>query len=169
MKVEDSCREVLFCIATAIIFAVLAYFASSGVNVILADTRSDYFLLGLLLSVHGGGIFTFLLNLMLEKYEPGLKKENQEKKDKKKKQPNVPSCLTGFIERFIFTAIIGIAGTASLPYVGGLMGGWLGLKLAANWQQRHDDFARARGILALINGLVSLFFALVGGLITNLK
>jgi hypothetical protein len=49
------------------------------------------------------------------------------------------------------------------------MGGWLGLKLAANWQQSRDDFARARGIFALINGLVSLFFALIGGLITDLK
>ena len=160
MKNKNLRNDKLFCLSAAFLFAVFAYLTSKGVAVIRPNIVSNWFFLGLLLSVHGGAIFTFLLNFILEKYDRQLKKQNK---------PNVPSCLTGFIERFIFTAVIGVAGTTSLPYVGGLMGGWLGLKLAANWQQRHDDFARARGILALINGLVSLFFTLIGGLITDLK
>ncbi len=160
MKNKNIRSDKQFCLSAAFIFVVFAYLASQGVAVICPNIVPNWFFLGLLLSVHGGAIFTFLLNFILEKYDPRLGKKNK---------PNVPSCLTGFIERFIFTAVIGVAGAASLPYIGALMSGWLGLKLAANWQQSRDDFSRARGILALINGLVSLFFALIGGLITNLK
>jgi hypothetical protein len=69
------------------------------------------------------------------------------------------------VERFVFAASIGISGSGSLAYVGALMGGWLALKLATNWQREKSDFARARGILALVNGLTSMFFAFVGGLL----
>jgi hypothetical protein len=160
MENENPRSDKLFCISAAFIFVVLAYLGTNGAVIIRLNIEPNWFFLGLLLSVHGGAIFTSILNFILEKYDSRLRKQNK---------PNVPSCLTGFIERFIFTAVIGFAGTDSLPYVGALMGGWLGLKLAANWQQRHDEFARARGILALINGLISLFFALIGGLITGLK
>jgi hypothetical protein len=77
-----------------------------------------------------------------------------------------PRWLTGCVERLFFTFLIafqvGGAGTA--------MVGWLAVKMAANWgrpppegQSREDHVGYA--FTALLAGVLSMLFALIGGLI----
>ena len=71
----------------------------------------------------------------------------------------VSPSLTGLIERLFFTVIVAfdISGTATA------MMGWLGVKMASNWNRTALPDPGA--FSALLGGLVSLFFALVGGLV----
>lgn len=70
---------------------------------------------------------------------------------------------TGLIERFFFTLIVAfdISGAAVA------MMGWLGAKMAVNWNRQPGDnpVNRAFSMTALQTGVVSLLFALIGGLI----
>lgn len=74
--------------------------------------------------------------------------------------------LTGLLERFFFTLVIAfnISGGAVAMF------GWLGAKMAVNWnrQSNNDAVSRAYAMTALQSGLVSLLFALIGGLICKL-
>lgn len=77
--------------------------------------------------------------------------------------PHVANWLTGFVERLFFTLVIGLGAGTAAPAV---MIGWLGLKLATNWN--HPDFkgnpeARAFAFVALLTGLLSMTFAWLGG------
>lgn len=76
--------------------------------------------------------------------------------------PRVPSWLTGAVERFFFTLLVAydVSGT------GPAMVGWLALKFATNWN--HPDWAkypqaRPFAFSALLAGLLSMLFALLGG------
>lgn len=76
----------------------------------------------------------------------------------------VPAWLTGVTERLFFTVLIGVNVTGAPA----AMVGWLALKLATNWN--HPDWkdkadARTFALSALLAGLVSMIFALIGGLI----
>jgi hypothetical protein len=90
--------------------------------------------------------------------------------------PSIPSWLTGFVERFVFTAAIGLTNSAEAPITPVAMLAWLGLKMAAGWTRRVEikgpkptaegEERRAQGaILALLTGLISMAFAFVGGLL----
>jgi hypothetical protein len=85
----------------------------------------------------------------------------------KPKGVNVPSSLTGILERLVFTFVIGIGQLPSDILTA--MFAWLALKMAANWnrdQQPSDSNNRAAGaISALLAGLVSMLFAFIGGLL----
>ena len=80
----------------------------------------------------------------------------------------VPPGLQGVLERFFFTIIIAfnVSGAAVA------MMGWLAVKMVTNLN-RGDlpsrPIVRARALTGLIGGLVSLTFALIGGLICWLK
>lgn len=79
-------------------------------------------------------------------------------------EKRVPPWLTGVTERLFFTVLVGL----DIPGVSAAMVGWLALKLATNWnhpawKERTD--ARTFGLSALLAGLVSMMFALLGGLI----
>jgi hypothetical protein len=80
--------------------------------------------------------------------------------------PRVPPQLTGLVERFFFTVLVGLdtTGAAIIPIVG-LMFVWLGLKMASNWNrpEQKDPTTRASAFASLLAGLVSMMFALVGG------
>ena len=71
--------------------------------------------------------------------------------------------ITGLLERIFFTLLVAfdISGT------GVAMMAWLGAKMAANWnrQSNNDHIVRVFSVTALQSGLVSLLFALLGGLI----
>lgn len=88
--------------------------------------------------------------------------------------------LTGMIERFAFTFVV-------MAYPGGAaagMFGWLGLKMAANWNKdaittisEEDDRKAARfekltwnrhAFLGLLTGFISMCFAWVGGVVARL-
>jgi hypothetical protein len=72
----------------------------------------------------------------------------------------VPAGLTGVIERAFFTVVVAfdISGTATA------MMAWIGVKMAANWNatEQRDP---AGAFTAVLAGLISMLFALVGGLI----
>jgi len=77
--------------------------------------------------------------------------------------------LLGVVERFVFTVFV----AASLKGAIAPMGGWIALKLAAGWQRRSVDkpyellLIRLLTLNALMNSLISLCFAVVGGLIAG--
>jgi hypothetical protein len=76
----------------------------------------------------------------------------------------VPPWITGTIERLFFTVLVGF-GVQGVPVA---MMGWIGLKLASNWN--YPNIAggvdvRAFAMTALLGGLVSMLFAYLGGLI----
>lgn len=76
----------------------------------------------------------------------------------------IPAWLTGGVERLFFTVLVGLE-VSGAPAA---MIGWLALKLATDWN--HPDWkekaaAREFAVSALLGGLVSMLFALIGGLI----
>ena len=84
--------------------------------------------------------------------------------------PRVPPQITGLVERFFFTTLVGVdtTGAATIPIVG-LMFVWLGLKMASNWNrpEQKDPTTRASAFAALLAGLASMMFSLVGGWICS--
>jgi hypothetical protein len=78
----------------------------------------------------------------------------------------VPSWITGSVERLFFTVLLG----CNFSGVPAYMLTWLTLKMATNWN--HPDWkekpdARAFALSALLAGLISMLFALGGGLICS--
>lgn len=76
----------------------------------------------------------------------------------------VPGWLTGIIERLFFMIVVAV-NVAAAPSA---MIGWLALKLATNWN--HPDWkdtpdARTHAFCALLAGLISMMFAMAGGLL----
>jgi len=77
-------------------------------------------------------------------------------------QSNLLPTLTGIIERIFFTIIVAfnVSGGAVA------MIAWIGAKMAINWNRLSGEnpVARAFAMTAFQAGIVSLFFALIGGL-----
>ena len=91
--------------------------------------------------------------------KPGVKAEHQA----------VPAGLMGFIERFVFTFAVGLEVPGAFP----TMIGWLAIKMASNWNRERETAEMDEGkklrvirfsMSALLGGLVSMFFALLGGI-----
>lgn len=76
---------------------------------------------------------------------------------------DVPSWLTGLVERLFFTLIIAfdVSGAAIA------MIGWIALKLVPNWELYVKHGAANKPLVwsSLLGSLCSMFFALIGGLI----
>ena len=88
----------------------------------------------------------------------GVKKPEGEK--------SVPPWITGLVERLFFTTAVVFAPLAAVT----AMIAWIGIKMASHWarlQTKGSDF-RFLLISAVLAGLVSMFFALIGGLIIAL-
>lgn len=116
---------------------------------------------GLLFAVIVGGVVTPLFLYTVR----GLLGLGSKPKENIKR---VPPWLTGFVERFVFTVLVGleVAGAATA------MIGWLGIKLAANWNRKDmENVAQSRpfSFTALLAGLVSLMFAALGGAVASGK
>jgi len=119
--------------------------------------------IGLLFSLVVGGIVTWLFLKVLRLWlgippKPRLFGGGK----------GVPPWLTGTVERLFFTVLIGLE-VSGVPTA---MIGWLALKMATNWN--HPDWkeksnARTFALSALLGGLVSMFFALLGGLVCARK
>ena len=76
----------------------------------------------------------------------------------------VPGSVVGWFERTFFTLAI-------LASVSGAITGmvlWMGVKMAAHWDTRTESGVEAMRITALLGNLLSLFFALAGGLLIRL-
>jgi hypothetical protein len=80
----------------------------------------------------------------------------------------VPRRLTGFLERLVFTLFVAF----QVEGAGPAMIGWLAVKLAANWDRPPpepdpEDRRSRYAFSALVAGLFSMLFALMGGLIAR--
>ena len=75
----------------------------------------------------------------------------------------IPAWIVGTAERLVFT--IGFALFPAPAFA--TAGGWVILKLRANWMDRDtdNDWVRGRRMRAIILGAVSITFALFGGLL----
>jgi hypothetical protein len=106
--------------------------------------------LGLAVSLVVGGIVTHLFVRCLRRRINTVNSE----------ATGVSPWLTGMIERLFFTVVVAfdVSGTATA------MMGWLAVKMASNWN-RLGVVDPPGAFSALLAGLVSLLFALVGGLI----
>jgi hypothetical protein len=87
-------------------------------------------------------------------------------KPKKSSYERVPPWVTGVVERTIFAVLVGL----NVPSAATAMMGWLALKLATNWNRKDmETNAKARpfAFTALLGGLVSMFFAALGGMVCS--
>ena len=116
--------------------------------------------LGLLVSLAGGHVAAW----------GALKRWRPEIEDKFPEIPGVPNYVIGLGERFFFTVVIANAGASAAV----AMMVWLTVKMAANWnrpwsgssqQEREVKKHLRRAVASLFAGLVSMTFALIGGLI----
>ena len=110
---------------------------------------------GLSFSILAGGIVTWLFLRLLRSTLGEMPRLSQ---------TGIPAWLTGIVERLFFTVLVGLeVSGAPAAMIGGLA-----LKLATDWN--HPDWkektsAREFAVSALLGGLVSMLFALIGGLI----
>jgi len=126
--------------------------------------EAKYWLYGLFFSVIVGGAVTALFLYALR----GVLGLGDKPKLKEKTIKRVPPWFTGAVERFVFTVLVaaGVAGVVPA------MMGWLALKLATNWNSDHwkkNPNAHPFAFTALLAGLVSMFFATLGGLVATGK
>jgi hypothetical protein len=118
-------------------------------------------IIGLFISIGLGtivtGLFLGLLRGWMGVSKALLKGTDQE----------VPSWMTGVIERLFFTILVGV----DTPAVPAYMLTWLGLKMATNWNhpawKDAPQAMRAGAVSALLAGLISMLFALFGGLVVR--
>ncbi len=75
--------------------------------------------------------------------------------------PGVPEWITGFIERLFFTIAVAfdISGTAVA------MVAWISVKMVTNTYRLTGKLSAPEGIVSLLASLVSILFALIGGLV----
>ena len=114
---------------------------------------------GMTVSVIVGGVTTWAFLAGLRKYQR-LGKDSESNGDSRP----VPPWLTGAMERTFFSVIVAlnISGAAVA------MIGWLTLKMVTNWNRSGGsrDVKQVRlAFSALLAGLVSMLFAVVGGVI----
>ena len=114
---------------------------------------------GLVFSVVVGSVVTRVFLTVLRRYER-LGGDSDGNSDSRP----VPPWLTGALERSFFTVIVAlnISGAAVA------MIGWLTLKMVTNWNRPGPprDVTQVRwAFSALLGGLVSMFFAVIGGVI----
>lgn len=78
---------------------------------------------------------------------------------------DVPSWLVGLIERTFFTILVAFNMSATSV----AMVGWVTVKMLYNWnillREREDITIRSLAFSALLGNVVSMLFALIGGLI----
>jgi hypothetical protein len=111
---------------------------------------------GLLCSLVIGGIVIELFYCIMRLYLDIGQKEPDVTK--------VPSWLTGVVERLFFTILVGNEMDGTAP----AMMAWLGIKMLTNWNRddwKGNQQVRAGAFIALLTGLVSMLFAVFGGLI----
>lgn len=78
----------------------------------------------------------------------------------------LPPALTGVIERTFFTVALGMGGSGAVGEIVAAMVGWIGIKLAANWNREGASrLDHARGFVAILAGAISMIVSLIAGAI----
>jgi hypothetical protein len=84
-------------------------------------------------------------------------------KDEQAERDRLIPLLLGVFERLIITTLVGweVQGT------GGFIGGWFGLKSVGGWGEwsKGTTYGRATFFVGLLGSMMSLLFAIAGGLI----
>jgi hypothetical protein len=125
-----------------------------------------WFGLGLAFSIRLGGALTPYILLMIRNNIVEKAKERGEVIDKLYfENLEIPDWLVGTVERVFFTILVAfnISGTATA------MIGWVTIKMLTDWHRILKPDAgvglRSLAFSALLGNMISLFFALIGGLI----
>ncbi len=124
----------------------------------------------LFVAVLAGGIFTGFFVKTLRKYtgtNERIKTRNTLSSLRNANNINrgMPAFLMGAIERSFFT--LAVAYNLSGLVIG--MIGWLTIKMATSWNRSNLSNNPTDAFTGLVGGLVSLIFAIIGGLICNGK
>ena len=123
---------------------------------------NDILAIGFAVSLIGGGISAWLFLIIL-RWWMHLSKEKAGDDETRA----VPSWLTGVIERLFFTLLVYF----KLSGVPAAMLIWLTLKMVTNWnsplRKETDKKHTKLAFTALLAGLISLGFAVFGGLIAR--
>jgi len=125
--------------------------------------------LGLAISIRLGAVLTPYILLMIRRNIVEKAKERGEVIDKLYfENLGLPDWLVGTVERLFFTILVAfdISGTATA------MIGWVTIKMLTDWHRILKPDAgvglRSLAFSALLGNMISLFFALIGGLICRL-
>jgi hypothetical protein len=116
--------------------------------------------IGLVLATFVGGVITHIFLSRLRK--------NIAPTQASLDRPRVPAWITGIVERTFFFVLVAF----NISGVPTAMVGWLAVKLAANWNRRpgpkeEEPNAKALAVSAALAGVVSMTFALLGGLVST--
>jgi hypothetical protein len=153
------------------VWSILVYFLIMTLGVMLIIIDQKLLLIGYVLSIHVIAIpITYRWSNFLHKKIETYRTETEKKVERIWWIP----VLAGIYERVIITALIGfnvgfnISGTAG--YIG--IGAWMVLKSvksARGWQtwSKGTTYERAVFFIGLIGSIMSIVFAIVGGLIIN--
>ncbi len=135
------------------IFFATGLFGAWGPGPVPAPQDSvDAWVQGFFLSLFVGGVVTDFC-----RYEGHRRIENLPER-----RGSVPGWITGLLERTFFTLATAVSPPATIP----AMIGWLGVKLAANWQRaKPTEATRSAAFLAVAVGLLAMLFSLLGGLL----
>lgn len=121
-------------------------------------------LYGLAVAVILGGIFTEICLYWMRKYLGTFETYKQDLGNVK----GLPAWFTGIIERIFFTIVIGFDISSSAI----AMIGWLTLKMVTNWNRPQQSTDQLKNQIRIVNafasllaGIISMFSALIGGLI----
>ncbi|MFB0521205.1 MAG: hypothetical protein ACETWD_07240 [Desulfatiglandales bacterium] len=84
-------------------------------------------------------------------------------KDEQAERDRLIPLLLGVFERLIITTLVGW----KVPGTGAFIAGWFGLKSAGGWSSwsKGTTYGRATFFAGLLGSMMSLLFAIVGGLI----
>ena len=116
--------------------------------------------LGLLIAL---GVGHFVTTMLLDWLRERVERVHPEEAVNWRGPSIVPPEVTGLIERLFFTIIVAFDISGAAP---GMMT-WLAVKMLTHWNRVENNLPpfSAGAFTALLAGLVSMFFALVGGLI----
>ena len=126
------------------------------------DIETKNWIAGLLVAIVVGHIVTGIFLYTVR----GVLGFGSKPKDKTTKR--VPPWLTGCVERLVFAVFVGLDISGTAP----AMIGWLAIKMATNWNRKDMETVTASrpfSFSALLAGLISMLFAVLGGMICSGK
>jgi hypothetical protein len=125
----------------------------------------DCYFRGYVFSVFFGGFPTFLISELLHFYVDCKYPMSAMHAYRRHGRPRFLGFLTGVVERVLITTLVGfeVSGAA------GFIGGWVVTKSLGLYasSQRPSRYERMRMFVSLLNGTVSVFFGIIGGLIIS--
>lgn len=114
-----------------------------------------------------GWLSTFILVNVLDSYiqAKAAERKEEERYDEFVVAADIPSWLVGLIERTFFTILVAFNVSATAV----AMIAWVTVKMLYSWdivwRERENITVRSLVLSALLGNLVSMLFALIGGLI----